>query len=256
MGILSALRTRYLSNWLGDRVNWCYGRVLEIRGNRIEIDGCQFSLDSPVITTASKSKFMFGQYERPEREAVCRFLDPGLPVVELGGSIGVVACLTNRRLGDPQKHVVVEANPALVPVLLRNRDLNGCRFAVLPRLVAYGSEVAAFYASKSNFVIGSASHAEAGAIVDVVEVQTIDLRSILGEYQFERCTLICDIEGGESDLVRYEAEILKDRVATLILEVHEWVLGKERVAEMLEEIARLGFDLVSGEADTLVFRKG
>src|SRR6266446_8624399 len=117
-GVMSALKDRYLDNWIGRRIEWIYGKVVERRGNTVQVDGCIFSLDSPAITTASKSKFMFNQYERPEREAVRRFVDPAMPVVEFGGSIGVISCLTNRKLVAPDRHVVVEANPALVPLLL------------------------------------------------------------------------------------------------------------------------------------------
>jgi len=226
-----------------------------MRGNAVEIEGCSFSLASPAITTESKSKFMLNQYERPEREAVRRFVDPELPVVELGGSIGVVSCLTNRKLRNPERHVVVEANPGLVPLLLLNRDRNGCRFTVLPRLVAYGRDHAPFYASRGNFVIGSGTGMEGRPDVDVVGVDTVSLRSIVEENSFERCTLICDIEGGESDLFRYESDIVRDRVATLILEVHEWAMSKERVEEVLKGIEALGFRTVFSEADTYAFQK-
>jgi FkbM family methyltransferase len=253
--VAAAFKDRYLENWLGQRINWCYGKALEIRGNTIEIEGCSFGLDSRAITTESKSKFMFNQYERPEREAVRQFVDPALPVVEFGGSIGVVSCLTNRKLRDPQQHVVVEANPELVPLLLRNRDRNRCHFIVLPRLVAYGYEQAPFYASAANFAIGSGTAPERGFEVRVTSVATIDLRSIVEENRFERCTVICDIEGGEFDLVRHESQILKERVETLILEVHEWAASKERVIELFRDIAGLGFRTVFSEGDTYTFQK-
>lgn len=254
-GVMSALKDRYLDNWIGRSIEWCYGKALERRGNVVEIDGCTFSLDSPAITTASKSKFMFNQYERPEREAVRRFVDPAIPVVEFGGSIGVISCLTNRKLAAPERHVVVEANPALVPLLLSNRARNQCGFTVLPRMVAYGTEHAPFYADAGNFVIGSALPTKTGSGVDVLEVKTIDLRSIVDQFQFERCTLVCDIEGGESDVLRHESEVLRTRVTTLILEVHEWVIGRDRVGELFSELAGLGFERVFSEGDTYTFRK-
>jgi 16S rRNA A1518/A1519 N6-dimethyltransferase RsmA/KsgA/DIM1 with predicted DNA glycosylase/AP lyase activity len=74
-----------------------------------------------------------GVFEKHERETIKRCLDPNLPVVEVGGCIGVVACTTNRLLQEPSKHVVVEANPDLVPVLEANRQLNQCEFVVLQR---------------------------------------------------------------------------------------------------------------------------
>jgi FkbM family methyltransferase len=252
-GMMSVLRLQYLPETLRRRLDRWYGQTIENRGNMIYVDGCPFSVDSPVISSESKGKFMFNQYEWPERQAIARFVDPGLPVVEFGGSIGVVSCLTNRKLSHPRRHVVVEANPALVPLLLKNRDRNNCKFEVLARIVAYNADHAAFYSNSSNFVISTGTPLTVDEDVDVYEVPTTDLRSILDQYQFEACTLICDIEGGESELLRYEADVLKVRVRTLILEVHEWSLGKERVNEMFGELASLGFKEVFSESDTYVF---
>jgi FkbM family methyltransferase len=253
-GIIRAFKEQYLDRVIGDQINWCYGKLLEYRGNSVKIDGCTFSLDSDAITTQSKSKFMFGQYEKPERQAVVEFLDPSLPVVEFGGSIGVVSCLTNRKLEHPESHVVVEANPALVPVLIRNRDLNNCKFAVLPRMIGYNGQMGTFFADNDNFVIGTAVSTESESL-QPFEVPTVSLRSILDEYGFQRCTLICDIEGGESDLLKYESDVLKNRIETIILEVHEWSLGKARVTEMLSELRLLGFKEVLSQLDTYVFQK-
>jgi FkbM family methyltransferase len=255
VGVTAALKDRYFNNWAGRQIDRYYGALLEFRGDSIKVDGCTFSLKSPAITRESKSKFMLNRYERPEREAVRRFLDPECPIVEFGGAIGVVSCLANRRLARPMEHVVVEANPDLVPVLLKNRELNGCKFTVLPRLVAYGRKRAAFFVDETNFVIGSAVAGPSNHAKGVVEVETITLGAILEQYHFGVCTLICDIEGGEADLLRYESEILKSRVSTLILEVHEWILGQGRVQELLANIGSLGFRLLASEGDTYTFRK-
>src|SRR4030095_11253575 len=254
-GVLAAIKDRYLTNRVGLQLEWCYGRSIEIRGNTVEIDGCAFSLDSPVITTASKGKFMFDRYERPERNALQSFVDPDLPVIELGGSIGVVSCLTNRLLNNPKNHVVVEANPNLVPLLIENRDRNKCQFSVLPRVVGYGADHITFYTDNNNFVVSSAVQTERCDQLEAHDIRTINVDAILDENNFERCTLICDIEGGESDLLQNEAEVLKNRVSTLILEVHEWSLGKERVEEMLSELSDLGFQNKTTELDTYTFQK-
>ncbi len=122
-------------------------------------------------------------------------------------------------------------------------------------MVAYGSERSAFYANTENFVVGTAIRNESSSAIEISDIETINLGSILDQYEFDRCTLICDIEGGESDLLRYESDVLKDRVATIILEVHEWALGKVRVNEMFAELADLGFRSVSAELDTYTFQK-
>ena len=52
-------------------------------------------------------------------------------IVEFGGGIGVISCLANRRIGQRDRHIVVEANPHLIPLLEKNRSLNRCAFTVV-----------------------------------------------------------------------------------------------------------------------------
>src|SRR5688572_27871524 len=108
--------------WTSDHV-WL-GRVVEFSGNQVVIDGSRFDLSNPVIGTPQKAGFLLRNYENGERTAL-RLIPSaiGLPVIELGGSIGVVACISSQHFGNPERHVVVEANPALIPVLTANRDL-------------------------------------------------------------------------------------------------------------------------------------
>src|SRR6266568_2984225 len=58
-GIMSVLKEQHLNNWVGRQIDWWYGKTIEIRGNVVSIDGCTFSLESSVIATKSKSRFMF-----------------------------------------------------------------------------------------------------------------------------------------------------------------------------------------------------
>ena len=246
------LRPSFWRHW----DNPVLGRWVELRGNRARIDGCTFTLDSPAIPTGLKALFLFDRYERAERDALRRFLDPGVPVVELGGSLGVVACLTNRRLRDPSRHVVVEANAGMLDVLEANRARNGCRFVVLHRAVAYGAPTVAFYQDHS-FLAGSVAEGCAGhdgRPRRPVHVPTVSLRAILDTHGFARCTLVCDIEGAEADLVAHELDVLRDRVGTMIVETHPGVLGVGRVRTMLDQLARAGFRQLAENAGTVVLR--
>jgi FkbM family methyltransferase len=240
--------------------NWLYGKLVELRGSIVHIDGCSFNVNSSVISTRLKSRFLFNNYETPEREALQLFLDPTLPVIELGGSVGVVACLTNRKLSNPGQHVVVEANPALVPLLEENRDRNKCGFTVLPRAYAYGRDYVLFHSNVTNFLGSSTltysdAEAIAGEVVNDVEVKTISLQAIMDQYGFDRCTLICDIEGGEAELVEHESALIRDKVATIIIEVHAGFIGEDTTRDMLVRLESLGFRSIFHKWDTYVFQK-
>ena len=202
----------------------------------VNIDGIMFSVNSPAITTRMKSRFLFDRYEQPEREAIRRFLSPDLPIIEFGGSVGVVACLANKRLRDPQQHVVIEANPDLLPLLEENRDCNDCHFTVLHRAVAYGSDEIIFH--QNNDFWASSVQAVTSR---TVKVPTISLQQVIDQFGFDLCTLICDIEGGEIDLVQHEAETLRRRVAMLVIEVHPWCIREDVIDDMLHTLERIEF---------------
>jgi FkbM family methyltransferase len=224
------------------------------------VDGCTFSVDSPVISSTLKRQLGRGSYEASEREALRRFLDPALPVVELGGSIGVVSCLTNRRLRQRRSHVVVEANPDVLPLLQENRRRNDCQFTILPRVLAYGGEHVAFFCNRTNFTGSSAAESAlhpsttTGDSLNTVQVAATTLEKILDDHSFARCTLICDIEGSEGELLRHESHVIRDRVELLIVELHEWYFGTDGVDTMRAQIEDLGLRTVWRDAETFVFR--
>ena len=108
-----------------------------------ELDGCTFSLQT-VPDPFTKLFLLDGRYELPERRAVKRHLKRDLPVIELGGSLGVVACITNKLLTDPTAHVVVEANPRAIPQLTLNKTSNHCAFEIVNCALAYGVDAVTF----------------------------------------------------------------------------------------------------------------
>ena len=83
---------------------------------------------------------------------------------------------------------------------------------------------------------------------------TIRLRDVVEEFGFDCCTLICDIEGGERDLIETELATLAERVATLIIEIHEKVLGTESVTMSLRRLQQAGFLPVYRKWETYVFQ--
>jgi FkbM family methyltransferase len=234
--------------WRG-REHWWVGQLVVWAGNVVRVDSCTFLVSHPAITTGAKSLFLLGGYERAEREILKAHLDRTLPVVELGGSVGVVACVTNKLLKDPRAHVVVEANPELISVLTANRDRNGCRFTVLNRALAYGEPSTDFYVHANNFLASSVQVKTGRAI----QVPAVTLGGIIGEYGFDSCSLVCDIEGGEIELVRNEPHVLQNHVAMIIIEIHWWA-GHEQAAETIRVLERIGFRCLHEKDGTYVFR--
>lgn len=260
VGIGSVLREKFLNvkaqlmKWK-NADNWWIGRLVELQGNIVRMDGLSFNVAAPQLMTAQKAQFLQGRCELPERIAIQRYLDPNLPVGELGAAIGIVSCLANHRLRCPERQVVVEANHSLIPLPEENRSRNKCQFKVLHRAVAYGVSEVVFNINRVCFLSSNAMADMPSESFEKVYVPAITLREIMDAQRFDRCTLICDIEGGELDLLRHEGDLLRERVSTIIMEVHEWTLGQREDSEVITGIRRLGFDEVFSKWSTFVFKK-
>jgi FkbM family methyltransferase len=174
-----------------------------------------------------------------------RYIDPALPTVEIGGSIGGVACTTNKLLLNPSDHVVVECNPLVLPTLQKNRDINGCKFKIEPFALAYGSERISFTIAMDHFMMGRL-HGDGGK---TVTVQTVTLKRILDKYRFKTINLISDSEGGEVEMVENESDLLRHHVKCLILETHEKERGRELIAKTLSALNDLGFEILERDEE-------
>ncbi|MGH7672718.1 MAG: FkbM family methyltransferase [Gemmatimonadales bacterium] len=227
-----------LARWLdrsGLHGRWVIGRLVEVGGDRVTLEGLTFSVGNALITTRQKGLIYLGLHESHEIALVHRHLVAGLPVIELGGGIGVVSCIINRKLAHPGDHIVVEANPDLIPTLETNRGINQCEFQIRNVALAYGGpEIAVAIDSFVASRIGGAGQRR-------VQVATTTLARLLQESGFARINLVADIEGAEVNLVEQEGRLVSQRVRTLIVETHPRFAGVERTARMLAVIESLGF---------------
>jgi FkbM family methyltransferase len=181
---------------------------------------------------------------------VVRYLRRELAAVELGGSMGVVACVTNRLLNNPAAHVVVEANPLVIPQLELNRTLNRCEFEIVNRAIAYEVDSVTFRPSSN--ICGS-SITKPGDQPPVT-VATAQLGNLVRERGFGRFNLICDIEGLEYDLVCHDSEVLKN-ADMIILETHARFIGDDKCALMMNKLKGLGFTIVKEIGFVVVLRQ-
>ena len=248
-GIATILARRYhwYRSWLMIN-NHTVGRLVELTGNRIRIEGLRFSVDCPQVATAHKSTLWFGRHEVEERELLRRFLPAQLPVVELGGGLGVVSCLANRQLASPDRHVVVEAIPPLAALVERNRDLNDCRFRVVNAALAYGSPTVNF-TIHNNFV-GSRLDGESGTNVCV---PSTTLGQIVAEAGFDGFSLICDIEGAEADLVAHELNLIARQAMFVLVEIHPSILGEKGASQVVDSLTHAGFRLAERAGSNWAF---
>lgn len=192
-----------------------------------------------------------GKYERDEAALILKHLPPDLPVVELGGSLGVVSRLIASRLSRGTPHLVVEANADLVPVCRAN--------------AGEGTELVyaalAYDAPTVRFRVGADIHAGAldggagdGALREVPAVTMATLLERLGRPQ--AFALVADIEGAELALFEREPEALAAcRLA--IVEIHPKAFARSgrSEAEFLSLAAQAGLVAIDRSADVVALAR-
>lgn len=229
-------------------------------GHRLRVDGHLFRHPKDVPYAAYRA-IRKGYYELPERNLIREFLPRNLPVVELGGSYGIVSGLVNKSLEAGVPYVVVEANPSLLDLCKENtlstnpsRDLRIFNLAI----DYSGAEEIAFVITGGTHDSHVASDSrEINSIDQTITVPTTTLNNLLktegidGEY-----SLICDIEGTEFDLVAQDLKGLSN-CACIVVEVHPRVfydLGRT-TQQFAENLTRAGFEILNVDATVVAARR-
>jgi FkbM family methyltransferase len=248
LAVVDACGHAIAHRWWTQTAPWYAGRLVQTLGLAVKVDGSFFEVKDRYFA----GQLWLGAYETLERYAVAKHLPRDRPVVELGASIGVVSCLTNKLLHRSIVHVCVEANPALLPVLEAHRARNGCSFEIVHGAIAYGVDRIDFGIAEST---AAGSLSTTADTVGTVSVPATSLKEVLRNAGIERCSLVCDIEGAEEALVRHDADVLRERVDTLVVEVHRLYLGDNGVAALADSLRQLGFEFVWEKNDRWVLNK-
>lgn len=228
--------------------NQLVGRFVELCGNKWKLDGLTYSFDAPAISRTVKSRFFWGTYEDKERRLVETYVPANLPVIEGGGSIGVISNVINRKLTNPKDHIVIEANPDLLGILEKNRALNNAKYEVLHAALDQNGPEVTFYLHKLS-VGGSAQRATGTAVT----VPAITVGKLIEERGWDKVTLVIDIEGAELDLIQKEADVLKNHVAVFIVEVHHMISDADDIKKAIKTIESLGFTFKEEQTDVYVY---
>ncbi len=234
--ILTTIFQRTLRRWWYADY-WIIGKIFELKGSIFYVDGLKYSAIGPKLTTKFKSGFLLHDYEKDERQAVKRFLDTDVPVIEFGAGFGVISCTINKKLANPKDHIVVEANPYLIAPLEKNRDVNGCKFTIINKAVGYDRDSISMYLQGN--IGSSGTKYESG---EKIQVATVTLGRILQSSGFKIANLVTDIEGTEFDIIDKELDVLKSKIKTIIAEFHPNVIGKDRFDAVLLKLKNIGFE--------------
>jgi len=220
-----------------------YGWLWSLVNKSYLTEGLVFQLPFDSMPMGFRSRFFFDCYEAAERKLIRRYIRKSDCVLELGACVGVVSCMTNKLLGNAKSHLVVEANPRLIPMLETNRSNNSCEFAIEHCLVSKSMDGSFFL---QDFIVSGSANLSQGT---EVKVPVYSCAELCAKHSHNPNVLVMDIEGGEVDFVSENADLLPG-FRLLVIEMHPYIVGPDAIARCKKSLLNAGF--VMKEADGLV----
>lgn len=230
-----------------------HGWVFQFHGVKVEIpEGSEMAVANALIRR---------KYEAEEARLIETYMPADRPVLELGGSLGIVSGLIGKILNAGVPHLIVEANPNLIDICTLNarahRDSASC--TVLCKAVAYNGPTAKLAINKNphSSMLSANSGSGIGPEAQIVEVEATTLAELWrGMGAPPGFTLICDIEGAEIAMVDHDADTLA-HAELVVMELHPRLHpeGAAMVARISDTMTRTGFSFVEQASEVYVWRK-
>jgi len=188
-----------------------------------------------------------GLWEKNEVLLLDHYLEPSDKVIELGACIGFLGVLVNDRILNKNSHVLIEANPELIPILNENKILNNSKFKIEHCIIGDSTKGSADF-KISEFILGSSMYGKGS---NSVKVPIKSLSEYSNKYNF----LIVDIEGGEYELIKnYPNEIKKFN--KILIEFHPFFGYTENdVKNGINLLTKLGFKIADKKGHVFMLIK-
>lgn len=237
------------------------GQDIEIAAHRLrhgggyELNGLALSVPAGMKRDI-KHQLIRGDYEKDEIALARRWVDPGVPLIELGGCMGILSAHLRHLLRQDVPLVVVEANPGLAETCRINatRQAPASPTRVITAAIAYGVDHIDFHLNRNVHVSRIAGNdREANFRSPALTLNKLATSEIPENGDF---TLVCDIEGGEYDVFEKDAAVLR-RCALAIVEVHPHFFDDPLAArQRFRDLAgAAGFDEVDESGTVVVLKR-
>ena len=184
-----------------------------------------------------------GKYEKEEVLMISSHIPPNNSVIELGGSFGIVSGVISKNLKKGVEHIIVEANPTLSEVCLRNAQAgsSNTNITLIQKAICYNE-------ARVEFKIANNPHSSSlfdlpdKKVNKTVKVLSITLNEIYQSLEKQKdYTLVCDIEGGEEDMLKYDLDTIS-KAKTIIMELHPNLL-QNRQSQIPIQMKDKGFKI-------------
>ncbi|MBZ4021052.1 hypothetical protein CKO11_01065 [Rhodobacter sp. TJ_12] len=199
-------------------------------------------LDIPLNREGISAEIVMGiatnVYEKPEIDGLWRVLRPGDRIIELGAGLGVVTALASRAVGQDGRILAYEANANLLQDTKTFLDRHGAtnvelRHAVLVPNATPG-ETRDFHVSRVFAVSSLVPHA-GSTRHKTVSVPAENPDDAIARFRPD--VLICDIEGGEVDLI---PALDLSSLRAVVIEMHPRRVSAEQLDAVRISMERQG----------------
>ena len=218
---------------------------------KVNLDGVNVPVRGMPLNFGTKHWLKHGEYEQDERILIKKVLKPGLKVLEMGGSIGVLAQIIGEKVGPKGRVISFEASERLVEISTK-------MWPPLPQLQRVKGFVFPVNNGENIFV---GQFQTAGSELDGRGIWELrdgmpgnawDFRSIRRDFDFDPEILIVDIEGGES-IFNVVPPDFPDSLQSIIMEFHPHLYGTDGQARLEEKIVESGFRLEDRSGQCALF---
>ncbi len=189
------------------------------------------------------------KFEAHEKVMCHDFLRPDDIVLEVGGAIGFIGLICQKKLGI-KNYACFEANPRTMEVLKRNYELNGVTPRVWNMALAHADGEVELEVG-TDFWENSIVYADNGQQGrKTVKVPAATLQTLFKTAGIDPNVLIIDIEGAEQfiDFAQMPVSVNK-----IIIELHPTVIGQETTYNIVASLIAQGFRVAREESGTFVF---
>lgn len=199
----------------------------------VEINGVRLIIEkdfSPWVKHLMYQK----QYEPTEAKCVIASIGSDDTVLEFGAGLGYISALCAILIGS-DRVFACEANPKLIPLIHKTYEINNVSPSLTNAFLGNADGIEKFFLEDS-FISSSAIKRSSNA--REIEVPKIDVNNEISRIQ--PTFVIIDVEGVEYELVPY---IDLSNVQKVIIELHDWIIGSEKVKEVRSVLTAKGFSV-------------
>ncbi|MDX2301820.1 MAG: FkbM family methyltransferase [Microscillaceae bacterium] len=230
--------------------NYFFGLYFDVFQKEYRTQGLRFQIPFEMTTRSFRSRFFWDVYENKERKYLQQYLSREASVLELGACLGVVSCVTNSLLAHPERHVVLEANPKLIPWIVKNKIQNNCAFAVENTIISQ-REAVDFYLHPM-IIAGNTQR----ITPEKVTIKGVGIEYLEQKYGLQFDTLMMDIEGGELEFLEQNQAFLQ-RAQSVFMEIHPGknLLTPEQVSRCYQILRDLNYQRIVLDGNFEIWQK-